>query len=271
MNQSQSYIEILFGSEGLYDFLEKVEIITSLVKYDTDIINEFKEKQGELQSTMTQVKNEKSNLEDMMQTVNNKMNTLKDKKQEKDVLMAKIENEIDVHEAILAQQQNEFDEIVVAIRNMEAEKRPSRWDSDPDSSDGQVSNGNIFSITGGRGYTITQRFEGRVNPITGKQEFHGALDIGAPYGASVHSLQNGVVAYAGWMNGYGNVVVIDHGNISSLYAHNSQILVSEGQSISGGQEISKVGSTGWSTGPHIHFEVINSNGEKIDPISYYIY
>jgi len=82
---------------------------------------------------------------------------------------------------------------------------------------------------------------------------------------------SGTVAYAGWMNGYGNVVVINHGNISSLYAHNSKLLVSKGQQVQGGEKISLVGSTGWSTGPHIHFEVTNSSGEKIDPTSYYIY
>ncbi|GAA0123014.1 murein hydrolase activator EnvC [Clostridium faecium] len=269
MNQSQSYIEILLKADGIHDFIEKAEIITSLIKYDKELMNEFKEKQEELQSTMVQVKNEKSNLESMMQTVSSKMNSLQENKQEKDALIAKIESDIDVHEAILAQQQNEFDEIIAAISNMENESKPSRGGSM--SSDGQVSNGSIFSITGGNAYAITQYFEGRVSPITGKQEFHGALDIGAPYGSGVYSLKDGVVAYSGWMNGYGNVVVIDHGDISSLYAHNSELLVSEGQAVSGGQQIAKVGSTGWSTGPHIHFEIINSNGEKIDPISYYIY
>lgn len=281
MNQSQSYVEILFGSEGVYDFIEKVEAIRSLIKYDKELMDEFKEKQDELESTTTQAKNEKSNLESMMQTTNSKMSTVKDNKQEKDALIAKIGNDIDVHEAILAKQQNEFDEIITAIGNMEAESRPSRggsMSSDEDvpsggdaPSGGQVSNGSIFSITGGNGYPITQEFEGRVSPITGEKEFHGALDIGAPYGAGVYSLKGGTVAYSGWMNGYGNVVVIDHGDISSLYAHNSELLVSQGQSISGGQQIAKVGSTGWSTGPHIHFEIINSNNEKINPISYYIY
>ena len=281
MNQSQSYVEILFGSEGVYDFIEKVEAIRSLIKYDKELMDEFKEKQDELESTTTQAKNEKSNLESMMQTTNSKMSTVKDNKQEKDALIAKIGNDIDVHEAILAKQQNEFDEIITAIGNMEAGSRPSRggsMSSDEDvpsggdaPSGGQVSNGSIFSITGGNGYPITQEFEGRVSPITGEKEFHGALDIGAPYGAGVYSLKDGTVAYSGWMNGYGNVVVIDHGDISSLYAHNSQLLVSQGQSISGGQQIAKVGSTGWSTGPHIHFEIINSNNEKINPISYYIY
>ncbi|WP_454054433.1 murein hydrolase activator EnvC family protein [Clostridium sp. Marseille-Q7071] len=275
MNQSQSYVEILFGSEGVYDFIEKVEAIRSLIKYDKELMDEFKEKQDELESTTTQAKNEKSNLESMMQTANSKMSTVKDNKQEKNALIAEIESDIDVHEAILAKQQSEFDEIITAIGSMEAESRPSRggsMSSDEDvPSGGQVSNGSIFSITGGNGYPITQEFEGRVSPITGEKEFHGALDIGAPYGAGVYSLKDGTVAYSGWMNGYGNVVVIDHGDISSLYAHNSELLVSQGQSVSGGQQIAKVGSTGWSTGPHIHFEIINSSGEKIDPISYYIY
>ncbi|WP_291581534.1 murein hydrolase activator EnvC family protein [Clostridium sp. UBA6640] len=271
VNQSQGYIEILFGSEGVYDFIGRVEAIRSLIKYDKELMDEFKEKQEQLESTTTQAKNEKSNLESMMQTANSKMSTVKDNKQEKDILIAEIESDIDVQEAILAQQQNEFDEIVTAIRSMEAQsRRPSRGDGDVPSG-GQVSNGSIFSITGGNGYPITQGFEGRVNPITGKQEFHGALDIGAPHGAGVYSLKGGTVAYSGWMSGYGNVVVIDHGDISSLYAHNSELLVSQGQTISGGQQIAKVGSTGLSTGPHIHFEIINSNGEKINPISYYIY
>jgi len=281
MNQSQSYVEILFGSEGVYDFIEKVEAIRSLIKYDKELMDEFKEKQDDLESTTIQAKNEKSNLESMMQTTNSKMSIVKDNKQEKDALIAKIGSDIDVHEAILAKQQNEFDEIITAIGNMEAESRPSRGGSMSSGEDvpsgghapsgGQVSNGSIFSITGGNGYPITQEFEGRVSPITGEKEFHGALDIGAPYGAGVYSLKDGTVAYSGWMNGYGNVVVIDHGDISSLYAHNSELLVSQGQSVSGGQQIAKVGSTGWSTGPHIHFEIINSNNEKINPISYYIY
>jgi murein DD-endopeptidase MepM/ murein hydrolase activator NlpD len=263
MDQSQSYIEILFGSEGVYDFIGKVEAIRSVIKYDKELMNEFKEKQDELESTTTQAKNEKSNLESMMQTANSKVSIVKDNKQKKDALIARIENDIDVHEAILAQQQNEFDEIVTAIRSMEAESKPSRG--------GQVSDGSIFSITGGNGYPITQGFEGRISPITGKQEFHGALDIGAPYGAGVYSLKDGTVVSSGWMDGYGNVVVIDHGDSSSLYAHNSELLVSQGQTVSGGQQIAKVGSTGWSTGPHIHFEIINSSGEKINPSSYYIY
>ncbi|MPM73807.1 Murein hydrolase activator EnvC [bioreactor metagenome] len=82
---------------------------------------------------------------------------------------------------------------------------------------------------------------------------------------------SGTVVHAGWMNGYGNVVIVNHGEISTLYAHNSKLLVSVGQQVQGGQQISVVGSTGWSTGPHIHFEVRDSRGEKMDPTSYYIY
>ena len=79
---------------------------------------------------------------------------------------------------------------------------------------------------------------------------------------------DGVVTYSGVMSGYGNVVVISHGSMSTLYAHNSSLTVQVGQRVSGGQQIAVVGSTGQSTGPHIHFEVI-INGSRIDPSGYY--
>lgn len=273
MNQSQSYVEILFSSEGLYDFIERIEIVSSLIKYDKNLIKEFKEKQSALEVTTTEVKSEKTSLESMKSESDVKLNALKEKKQQKDTMIAQLEQDINTHEQLVAQQEKEFNEILASITQMEKElaeqNKPSRGDGN--SSNSMVTDGNIFSITGGVKRTITQRFEGRISPITGKPEFHGALDIGAPHGSSVHALKSGVVSYAGWMNGYGNVVVISHGNIKSLYAHNSQLLVSRGQTVEGGQQIAKVGSTGWSTGPHIHFEVINSNGEKIDPEPYYIY
>jgi len=187
-------------------------------------------------------------------------------------MMANIEEDIDVQEKMIAQKESEFQEIVAIINNMEeTSKRPSRGAS-VNSQGGQVSsNGEISSITGNIAYPITSGYGWRTNPISGKEEFQAAVDIGAPQGAGVHSLMDGTVAYSGWMNGYGNVVVINHGSISSLYAHNSQLLVSEGDRVKGGQQIALVGTTGYSTGPHIHFEVTNASGEKIDPTPYYIY
>jgi murein DD-endopeptidase MepM/ murein hydrolase activator NlpD len=97
---------------------------------------------------------------------------------------------------------------------------------------------------------------------------HEGIDIGCAYGTPNRAAASGTVIYAGWLGGYGNLVVVDHGNgLSTAYAHASSILVSVGQSVSQGQTVSLVGSTGHSTGPHLHFEV-RVNGVAVDPLPY---
>ena len=96
----------------------------------------------------------------------------------------------------------------------------------------------------------------RVHPITGQYKLHTGVDIGAPMGANFVAANDGVVVKAGPNTAYGNMVIIDHGGgISTLYAHGSEILVEVGQTVKRGDAILKVGSTGYSTGPHAHFEV----------------
>ncbi|MGG6294765.1 murein hydrolase activator EnvC family protein [Leptolyngbya sp. AN02str] len=125
----------------------------------------------------------------------------------------------------------------------------------------------IFSIpTEGR---LTSNFGYRVHPILGKRRFHAGIDFGAPQGTTIRAADTGVVIYAGWYGGYGRSVIIDHGNrISTLYAHSSRIFVAEGQRVERGQAIAAVGSTGFSTGPHLHFEV-RRNGEPVNPIDFF--
>jgi murein DD-endopeptidase MepM/ murein hydrolase activator NlpD len=97
---------------------------------------------------------------------------------------------------------------------------------------------------------------------------HEGIDIGAPYGAPIHAAAAGRVIYCGWLGGYGNLTVIDHGGgLATAYGHQSSIVVSCGQDVSQGQTIGYVGSTGHSTGPHLHFEV-RVNGAPVDPLGY---
>ena len=119
---------------------------------------------------------------------------------------------------------------------------------------------------------ITSSFGWRTHPIFKSRIFHSGIDIGAPYGAAIRAANSGKVIYTGWYGGYGKVVIIDHGRIKSqsittLYAHQSRIAVSNGQNVSKGQVIGYVGSTGYSTGPHCHYEV-RINGKPTNPLAY---
>ena len=119
------------------------------------------------------------------------------------------------------------------------------------------------------GYTrITSRFGMRTHPITGVYKLHTGVDIGAPRGAQFIAANDGIVTYAGYNRAYGNMVIIDHGGgITTLYAHGDQILVNVGDVLYQGNPVLKVGSTGYSTGPHAHFEV-RINGEYVEPLDY---
>ena len=115
---------------------------------------------------------------------------------------------------------------------------------------------------------ITSGFGWRIHPILGYQKFHSGIDFGAEYGSTIRAADSGTVIYAGWYGGYGNAVIVNHGNgITTLYGHTSQMYVAEGQVVQRGQAIAAVGSTGLSTGPHLHFEV-RQNGEPVDPLNY---
>lgn len=115
---------------------------------------------------------------------------------------------------------------------------------------------------------ITSTFGWRIHPILGYSRFHSGLDFGTDYGSTIRAADNGVVIFAGWYGGYGYAVVINHGKgISTLYGHNSKLLVAEGQTVQRGDAIASAGSTGLSTGPHLHFEV-RKDGEPVDPLIY---
>ncbi|CEH27608.1 Peptidase, M23 family [Aneurinibacillus migulanus] len=117
---------------------------------------------------------------------------------------------------------------------------------------------------------ISSKFGYRIHPILHTKKLHAGIDIAGPMGDAIYSAQTGRVVFAGTMNGYGNAVVVYHGNgISTLYGHirHGGIVVEVGQDVTVGQKIAEIGSTGRSTGPHLHFEVI-VDGQKVDPLMY---
>ncbi|WP_264324371.1 murein hydrolase activator EnvC family protein [Romeriopsis navalis] len=137
----------------------------------------------------------------------------------------------------------------------------------------QIGPGNVVVIGSGQvSFPVTaplsSEFGYRMHPILGYAKFHAGLDFAADYGEVIRSAAPGYVIFAGWYGGYGNTVIVDHGNgVTTLYAHADGLYVEEGQQVQRGEPIALVGSTGLSTGPHLHFE-LRSNGEPVDPLPY---
>ena len=174
--------------------------------------------------------------------------------------------------------QNERDSLEALIREKQAEEEAARRAEEEAQRraallNGQtpppVSNGSPGALSWPVSGPITDPFGMRTNPVTGQYAMHTGIDIGAAMGSTITAPASGKVLIAGWNDGgYGNMIVIDHGGgMSTLYGHCSQIFVSAGQSVTKGQAIGAIGSTGRSTGPHLHFEVLIA-GHPTDPMSY---
>jgi murein DD-endopeptidase MepM/ murein hydrolase activator NlpD len=115
---------------------------------------------------------------------------------------------------------------------------------------------------------LTSRYGMRRHPILGERRMHTGSDLAAGYGSPIRAARNGRVLWSGWKKAYGNTIIIDHGDgVSTLYGHASRLGVRPGQPIKAGEYIGNVGSTGWSTGPHLHFEV-RKNGQPVNPARY---
>jgi len=116
-----------------------------------------------------------------------------------------------------------------------------------------------------KGYRITSGFGWRTDPVYGGAEFHSGIDLAVPCGTPIHASGDGVVSFAGWYGGFGNYVEINHGTLRTGYGHQQKLLVVKGQEVKQGDIIGYVGSTGKSTGCHVHFQALNPKGQYFDP------
>ncbi|MDF2880657.1 MAG: peptidase [Clostridiaceae bacterium] len=271
---SIAYVDIILESKSFSDILSRIEMITRIINYDTNLMNSIKTNKKFVENKKAQLQSQKNSYVKIKAEVDSEQSTLEAKSNEKKALMASLQSDKQSYEKLIAEEESESQSITAMIKKLkdEAAKAQQQNNSSPGSGRGTVtpvSSGKFFCVTG-TGYPITSGFGWRRHPVLNEMKFHSGIDIGVPMGTPIHALTDGVVEYAGVMSGYGNVVMINHGNIISLYAHNSSLAVSVGQAVKGGQLISYSGNTGLSSGPHLHFEIRDSNGNPIDPNRYYV-
>lgn len=275
-----SYIEVLLGSQDFSDFLERLDAVKSIVDQDVTILEDNKRDRDIIAEKKKQIEDQLKNLKSMQAEAQQLADKLEAQKQERERILNELREKegelIEIKEdqekaslELVNQLQQKIDE---QRRAEEAARRAAAssssdagsWAPDPEYSGGQF----VKPIAGGH---LSSSYGYRIHPILHTRKFHDGTDIAAPQGTPIYATADGVVASTGYMNGYGNTVVIYHGNgLSTLYAHirHGGIVVSEGQKVSAGQKIAEVGSTGRSTGPHLHLTVIK-NGQKVNPLSFF--
>ena len=249
-----SYIDVLFGAQDFSDFMTRMDLLKRIIKYDYDLVSKVQQDRQTVMTARAALEKDKAAQVLLVADAKSKRDEMLDKKRAKDRLMDKMKYDRDTSERA-------YQELIAASKQVENLIRMSRYQyAGSPSGSGAM----IWPISG----EITSPFGWRVHPITGDSRFHSGIDIAGDYGDPIRAAASGTVIYAGWISGYGNAVIIDHGGgVTTLYGHNQSLAVSEGQTVAQGQVISYCGSTGNSTGPHCHFEV-RVNGEPVSPLSY---
>lgn len=274
---SLSTLTILFSAKDFTDLLKRAELISQIAAYDASVLER-------MENTKEEIRTKKTALEDANTIVALNRDIQAAKKAELDASRSALETTISALQADEEAYLATLDEADAAEAALREEIRKLTTPATPtapppatqESPEPEVSAPTPSVDSGGQfcwptpsTTYITSPYGTRYHPVQKRNKTHTGIDIGAGHGADILAAEGGTVLRAGWNSGYGNYIVIDHGSgIQTLYGHCSALLVETGQAVSRGQKIALVGSTGVSTGPHLHFEVL-INGSYTDPMSYF--
>lgn len=274
MHGQLNYLEVILGANSFSDFANRVELLKRVIRSDYNLILEIQKQKAAIEAKKAQLEEDKRQLDALAAEAEKTQQEIAAKKAEQQKVLDAAKS----NKAAAAQMEQDLNAQLASVRNLIQQRlaaaEAARQAAQQASSDegGGGSDDNYVQGTGAMGWPcsgpITSPFGYRTHPIFGTTIFHAGIDIGVDYGTPIHAADSGVVVYSGWISGYGNAVIIDHGGgISTLYGHNQSLAVSEGQSVSKGSVIAYAGSTGNSTGPHCHFEV-DVNGSPVNPMGY---
>ncbi len=255
-----NYVELLFTAEDFTDFMIRLELLQRILEADVQLFQKLKAEKTVVETEKSKIEQRKAELERSRarmaslrgETVN-AVATMEHLKTQREKQLSAIQNERKMYEAALAEEEETSKQLETWLQ----QQGGSRQEGAPPST-GSF----LWPVTG---YKITSGFEWRTHPIFKVRSFHTGFDLAVPYGTPIQAAAGGRVIFVGWKGGYGKTVIIDHGGgVTTLYAHNSENLATVGEVVRPGQVIARVGSTGNSTGNHVHFEV-REDGKPVNP------
>ena len=277
-NGAISYLDIIFEAKSFTDFVNRVEYINRIARHDKTLLNRLSDTERLIAETFDEIDRQQTTFERLAAEREIRQLELQETMDRKQELFYQLVSDEQAFEEMLDMLEETENEIVELIQQRELEAAEAAaaeaaaiWGAGGGNGFAASASINSGAFSGrmqwpvpGR-YVLSDTFRSRNNPVHGRWEFHSGIDIPAPTGTAIVAAERGVVLSAGWISGYGNTVIIDHGNgISTLYAHNSQLTVRSSQTVERGELIARAGSTGNSTGPHLHFEV-RINGNPVNP------
>jgi len=249
-NGNVSYLQVLLDSTNFTDMLTRLDMIKLIVDHDRELLEFMKEKREGIVDSKKQLENQQNTLIEMVNAMEREQSELELNQGE----LAKIKKDILTDNKKLEQQEDELNryakEIASEIRKLQSN---------------DIYKGGKFAWPAPGYSRITSPFGYRIHPILKTKKLHTGMDVAVPTGGKIVAAEAGKVIFSGWKGGYGKTVMVDHGSgIVTLYPHNSELVVKTGDKVKREQLVAKAGSTGLSTGPHLHFEV-RKNGEFVDP------
>ena len=250
------FLNVVLGAADMWTFLTRASYLQAILNSDSVLIRQIRADKAAIERdkiVQARTVNQISKWQVELQAERDQVSSLADVKRDK---LTEIEHDKDLMEDALAALERESARIESEIQRYQSSPRGRKMLA-------RAFRGGLSLPCSGR---FTSRFGYRVHPITRVYKLHTGVDISVPSGTAIHAAADGEVIDAGYMGAYGYAVVIDHGGgVSTLYGHCSRLLVSRGGKVNRGQVIAKSGSTGYSTGPHCHFEK-RVNGKPVNPL-----
>ena len=270
INGRLSYLDVVVGSKDFSDFANRMEMLKRILQADMELINTIKTEREEIASKKAKLEADRAKVLELEKVAQEKQTIINQKKAERQAVLERAMNDRDTADRAYNELMASSASITAMLQQRAAERAAAAAAASQGSGGGATTTWvqGTGQLAAPVNAPITSDFGWRIHPIYGTSRLHAGTDFGVDEGTPVHAADGGVVVEAGWISGYGYTVIIDHGNgMSTLYAHNSDVAVSPGQTVSKGQVVSYSGNTGGSTGPHLHFEV-RINGEPTDPMGY---